>query len=62
MFDLNFVFLIVLVFISVIIANSHQNLDMTISRYSTKTAYIFKPQTILKYDDFTPKKVWAMYR
>lgn len=32
------------------------------SRYSTKTAYIFTPQSTQAYPDFEPKKVWAILR
>jgi hypothetical protein len=32
-------------------------------RFSTKTPYIFRsPSEVSNYADFTPKRVWAIYR
>lgn len=37
-------------------------LSLSMSRFSTKSPYIFTPQSIQNYQNFEPKKIWAIVR
>lgn len=56
------IMLISLILLVVLLVCVPSSASSDMNRYSTKTPYIFRQQTTLDYQDFQPKKVWALFR